>query len=51
MVEENQTPETEESASEIVEVGETSKWLTENGFDHESLEKDHSGIELIKVEP
>lgn len=53
MVEENQTPETEneESASELVEVGETSKWLTENGFDHESLEKDHSGIELIKVEP
>lgn len=33
----------------IVEAGVVSKWLTENGFDHEALEADHSGIENIKV--
>lgn len=37
--------------SAIVEAGPTSKWLTENGFEHESLEPDHKGIELIKVDP
>jgi NAD(P)H-quinone oxidoreductase subunit J len=50
MTETNNTPENIESAS-IIQVGATSQWLTENGFDHESLEKDHLGIELIKVEP
>ncbi|AUC62395.1 NAD(P)H-quinone oxidoreductase subunit NdhJ [Cyanobacterium sp. HL-69] len=51
MSEENQeSVETTENA-EIVEAGVASKWLTENGFDHQSLEKDHSGIELIQVEP
>ncbi|WP_265264689.1 NAD(P)H-quinone oxidoreductase subunit J [Spirulina subsalsa] len=34
----------------IVEAGPVSLWLTENGFDHEALEKDHLGVELIKVE-
>jgi NAD(P)H-quinone oxidoreductase subunit J len=28
-----------------------SAWLTENDFEHESLEPDHLGIEMIKVEP
>ena len=36
--------------SQIVEAGKTSKWLTQNGFAHESLEPDHGGVELIKVE-
>ena len=40
-----------QETTDLIEAGKTSQWLTENGFDHESLEKDHSGIELIKVEP
>lgn len=35
----------------IVEAGKTSKWLTQNGFEHESLGLDASGAEMIKVEP
>jgi NAD(P)H-quinone oxidoreductase subunit J len=50
MTEVNNTPENIESAP-IIQAGVTSQWLTENGFDHESLEKDHIGVELIKVEP
>ena len=30
--------------------GKVSRWLQENGFDHEILEADHSGVELIKVD-
>lgn len=37
--------------TELVEVGKTSSWLTENGFDNESLAPDHLGVEMIKVEP
>ncbi|MGA0198788.1 MAG: NAD(P)H-quinone oxidoreductase subunit J [Prochlorotrichaceae cyanobacterium] len=33
-----------------IEPGTVSRWLTENGFDHEVLAPDHSGIELIKVD-
>jgi len=55
VTEENQTTETNEAreteTSQIIQAGVTSQWLTENGFEHQSLEKDHSGIELIKVEP
>lgn len=48
MTEENQTtPETRAIAT----AGAVSKLLTENGFAHESLERDHSGVEIIKVEP
>ena len=52
MVDENtpdNAPETEEAA--IVEAGPVSGWLTENGFDHDLLEPDHLGIELVKVSP
>jgi NAD(P)H-quinone oxidoreductase subunit J len=35
----------------LVKAGEVSQWLAENGFDHESLEADHEGVEIIKVEP
>jgi NAD(P)H-quinone oxidoreductase subunit J len=34
----------------IVEAGKTSKWLTENGFDHEFLGRDASGVEMVKVD-
>jgi NAD(P)H-quinone oxidoreductase subunit J len=47
MAEANQTPP-EETA--IVEAGAVSKLLTENGFDHTALEKDHLGVEIIKVD-
>ncbi len=43
-------PEATETSS-IVEAGEVSKWLTENGFGHEILEPDHLGVEILKVEP
>ncbi len=56
MTEANNNPEMENppentETTEIVQGGVTSQWLTENGFAHEALEKDHSGIELIKVDP
>ena len=51
MSEENKEGVETTENTEIVEAGVASKWLTENGFDHQSLEKDHSGIELIQVEP
>lgn len=44
-------PEVSEAEqTKIVEAGKTSRWLTENGFDHEIMEPDHSGVEIIKVE-
>jgi NAD(P)H-quinone oxidoreductase subunit J len=36
--------------SAIVPAGPISSWLTDNGFEHESLEPDHRGIELLKVD-
>jgi len=38
-----------ESAS-IVEAGKVSKWLAENGFDHEFMGLDASGVEILKVD-
>jgi NAD(P)H-quinone oxidoreductase subunit J len=38
-------------ASAIVQAGEVSGWLTENGFENQALEADHSGVELVRVEP
>ena len=47
-----QNPELEAPAGwALVEVGKASKWLTSQGFDHEFLGFDASGVELIKVEP
>ena len=34
----------------VIETGKTSKWLTENGFEHEALELDHLGTEMLKVD-
>jgi len=42
----NETPET----SQIVEAGKTSKWLSENGFEHEAMEPDSAGVEVLKVD-
>jgi NAD(P)H-quinone oxidoreductase subunit J len=39
-----------EVASEIVAAGQTSTWLTENGFDNEALSPDISHVEMLKVE-
>lgn len=35
----------------LVKAGKVSQWLAENDFTHESLEPDHNGVEVIKVEP
>jgi NAD(P)H-quinone oxidoreductase subunit J len=43
--------EKQATESPIVEAGKTSKWLTQNGFDHEFIGLDASGVEIIKVEP
>ena len=45
--EESLVPAQEQS---LVKAGKVSQWLTENDFAHESLEADHSGVEIIKVE-
>lgn len=51
MVEENkEKPTPEEEASDIVAAGQTSTWLTENGFDNEALAPDISNVEMIKVD-
>jgi NAD(P)H-quinone oxidoreductase subunit J len=38
------------AAAPLVEAGKTSRWLTENGFEHELLESDKQGVEVIKVD-
>lgn len=52
MAEESNAEQQQEGtqAKEIIEAGKVSKWLTENGFAHEALERDHLGVEIIKVE-
>nr|AAW57073.1 NADH dehydrogenase subunit J [cyanobacterium endosymbiont of Rhopalodia gibba] len=51
MVEEDKPDNTSEAKeTAIVETGPVSSWLMENGFEHEALERDHLGVELIKVE-
>ncbi|MDJ0713396.1 MAG: NAD(P)H-quinone oxidoreductase subunit J [Prochloraceae cyanobacterium] len=48
-----ETPNTPESAeaSQLVEAGQASRLLTEDGLEHEILEPDHLGVEMIKVQP
>ena len=45
------TPESasNQEASQLVEAGKVSRWLTENDFAHEVMEPDHLGVEIIKV--
>ncbi|NEQ28960.1 MAG: NADH-quinone oxidoreductase subunit C, partial [Microcoleus sp. SIO2G3] len=40
MAEEQAAQTTQEKQAPIVEAGKTSRWLTENGFEHESLDPD-----------
>lgn len=44
--EETKAPE----ATQIIEAGKTSRWLTENGFEHEVMEPDHLGVEIVRVD-
>ena len=46
---EDQAEPTPEKA--IIPAGPVSSWLTENGFEHDILEVDHLGVEMIQVEP
>ena len=46
MVEAQATP----NPAPIVEAGKVSKWLIENGFEHEFLGLDASGVEMLKVD-
>ncbi len=48
MADEQQAP-LAESAS-LAEAGKVSKWLSTNGFDHEFLGLDASGVEMVKVD-
>ena len=45
---ENQTPQ--EAGSDLVVAGQTSTWLTDNGFENEALAPDVSNVEMIKVD-
>lgn len=40
----------ESEAAPVVEPGKVSQWLAENGFEHQFLELDHLGVEIIKVD-
>ncbi len=40
----------ESEATPVVEPGKVSQWLAENGFEHQFLELDHLGVEIIKVD-
>jgi len=48
VAEENPTPQSSEAP--IAEAGKVSRWLTENGFEHEALEADHLGVEVLRVD-
>jgi len=43
-------PDAPKEATQLVEAGNVSRWLTENGFEHESLAADRRGVEILKVE-
>lgn len=36
--------------TQIAAAGQVSRWLTENGFEHELMEADHLGVEVLKVD-
>lgn len=50
MSEQESSAITPEAGSALAEAGKTSKWLTQNGFDHEFVGLDASGIEILKVD-
>lgn len=39
-----------QETSQLVEAGKVSRWLTENDFAHDSMEPDHLGVEIIKLD-
>lgn len=39
-----------EAEAPIIQSGPVSQWLSQNGFDPESLGPDHQGVEMIKVD-
>lgn len=41
---------TPQAEAPLVEAGKVSRWLTQNGFDHQPMEKDHSGVEILNVD-
>lgn len=45
-------PESQASDQEsaVIEAGKVSKWLTQNGFNHDILDPDHLGVEVLKVD-
>jgi NAD(P)H-quinone oxidoreductase subunit J len=51
MADEKKAVETTVETGAIEPIGNVSKWLTAQGFEHEFLGLDASGIEMIKVEP
>lgn len=51
MAEEKSDKPVEAAETKPTPTGKVSKWLKENGFEHEALEADHLGVEMIKVEP
>lgn len=50
MADQNNTPSAETSSVPVAAAGKVSQWLTQNGFQHEFLGNDHSGVEMIKVD-
>ncbi len=40
----------ESEEAPVIEAGKVSKWLAENGFEHQFLEPDHLGVEILKVD-
>lgn len=39
-----------ESEAPIIQAGKVSQWLSQSGFEHESLGPDHQGVEILKVD-
>ncbi len=46
----DETTQTATTTAPLVEVGKVSKWLTSNGFEHESLGLDAAGVEMLKID-
>jgi NAD(P)H-quinone oxidoreductase subunit J len=47
---EEEVQSTQTESAQIVEAGKTSRWLTENGFEHEAMESDRLNVEVVKVD-
>jgi NAD(P)H-quinone oxidoreductase subunit J len=50
VAEEAKPTEEQTEVSQLVETGKISSWLQKNGFEHEPMESDHLGVEVIKVD-